>query len=49
MSSGAETGAWRLAWIFFCSLAVADLHYAPLPEALVKRLEKKLDAIEIGK
>ena len=26
-----------------------DLHYAPLPEGLVKRLEKKLDAIEVGK
>ena len=26
-----------------------ELHYAPLPEALVKRVEKKLDAIEIGK
>jgi phosphate transport system substrate-binding protein len=26
----------------------ADLHYARLPKGLVKRLEKKLDAIEVG-
>jgi phosphate ABC transporter phosphate-binding protein len=39
-----------LRWVTHEGQAFAkDLHYAPLPEAIVKRVEKKLDAIEIGK